>query len=100
MMEFENEENTGAFKAINEKTIIFFLNKNDALNYRKSLLKSNSDSHKLDVVGIDRHYWNAAKKHFSEIHINICICFDVIENIGELVDLQELDGIINKTYKI
>ncbi|WP_304522092.1 hypothetical protein [Bacillus toyonensis] len=100
LMEFDNEDNTGAFKAINEKTIIFFYNKGDALNYKKSLLKKNSDSHNLDVVGIDRHYWNAAKKHFLDIHLNIYICYDARGNIGELKDLQELDGIINKSYKV
>ncbi|WJE23072.1 MULTISPECIES: hypothetical protein [Bacillus cereus group] len=100
LMEFDNEDNTGAFKAINEKTIIFFYNKSDALNYKKSLLKKNLVSHKLDVVGIDRHYWNAVKKHFSDIHLNIFICYDARGNIGELIDLQELDGFINNTHKV
>lgn len=57
-------------------------------------------SHKLDVVGIDRHYWNAVKKHFSDIHLNIFICYDARGNIGELIDLQELDGFINNTHKV
>ncbi len=96
LMEFENGENTGFFKTTNQNALIFFLNKNNALHYRKRLLKMDSGFYKLEVVGIDRHYWNAAKKHFKEININICICLDVIRNIGEFVDLQELDKMINK----
>ncbi|PEP14065.1 hypothetical protein CN552_16395 [Bacillus wiedmannii] len=99
LMEFDNEDNTGAFKAINEKTIIFFYNKSDALNHKKSLLKK-SVSDKLEVVGIDRHYWNAVKKHFLDIHLNIFICYDARGNIGELIDLKELDGFINNTHKV
>lgn len=100
LMEFDNEDNTGAFKAINEKTIIFFYNKSDALNHKKSLLKKKLVSQKLEVVGIDRHYWNAVKKHFLDIHLNIFICYDARGNIGELIDLKELDGFINNTHKV
>lgn len=100
LMEFDNENNTGAFKAINEKTIIFFYNKSDALNHKKSLLKKKSVSDKLEVVGIDRHYWNAVKKHFLDIHLNIFICYDARGNIGELINLKELDDFINNTHKV
>ncbi|AJG79456.1 MULTISPECIES: hypothetical protein [Bacillus cereus group] len=100
LMEFDNENNTGAFKAINEKTIIFFYNKSDALNHKKSLLKNKSMSDKLEVVGIDRHYWNAVKKHFLDIHLNIFICYDARGNIGELIDLKKLDGFINNTHRV
>ncbi|HDR8251254.1 MULTISPECIES: hypothetical protein [Bacillus] len=94
-MEFENRENTGFFKTINQNALIFFLDKNSALNYRKRLLKMDSGFSRLEVVGIDRHYWNAAKKHFKEININIFICLDAIQNLGEFVDFQKLDKIIN-----
>lgn len=100
LMEFDNEDNTGAFKAINEKTIIFFYNKSDALNHKKSLLEKKSVSDKLEVVGIDRHYWNTVKKHFLDIHLNIFICYDARGNIGELINLKELDGFINNTHKV
>ncbi|AIY72892.1 hypothetical protein NT98_5730 (plasmid) [Bacillus cereus] len=57
-------------------------------------------SDKLEVVGIDRHYWNAVKKHFLDIHLNIFICYDARGNIGELINLKELDGFINNTHKV
>ncbi|MED3786804.1 hypothetical protein P4576_05995 [Peribacillus frigoritolerans] len=92
LMEFKNEKNTGNIQTTDQKIIIFFINKNDALNYKKRLLEMYPESNNLEVVGIDRHYWDTVKKHLSKVKINICICLDVEKNIGKLVDLQELDN--------
>jgi hypothetical protein len=90
LMEFKNKKNTGYIKTTDQKIIIFFINKNDALNYKKMYTQCNN----LEVVGIDRHYWDTVKKHLSKVNINFCICLDVIKDIGKLVDLKELDNLI------
>ncbi|QHM11252.1 hypothetical protein [Bacillus subtilis] len=100
LMEFENGENIGSFKATNQNTIIFFLNKNDAVNYRKKIFTTDSMAHKLEVVGIDRHYWNIIEKYILETGINICICTDVNNNIGKIMKLKEVDNIITQFSKV